>query len=207
MDFSQGDFEELLSWLDPNDRDSAGRKYLSIHAGLTRIFVREGFARAEDFTDEVITRVIRRLPKIRTDYVGEPARYFWGVLRNVLREGWRPKEITMDEIPVPSIRITNKSDEYECLMRCLQFLDAGKRALILDYHVYDGGDKIAVHRNMAEELGITKGALRGRAHRIRTDLEECVRKCVQSLRKTKPLAQDIVNSEALTPDIYHGPSR
>ncbi|MFY9619284.1 MAG: hypothetical protein WAQ99_05690 [Pyrinomonadaceae bacterium] len=189
MDFSQGDFEELLSWLDPNDRESAGRKYLSIHEGLTRIFVREGFARAEDFTDEVITRVIKRLPDIRTNYVGEPARYFWGVLRNVRREIIRPKEIATDEIPVASIRITNKSDEYECLMRCLQFLDARKRDLILDYHVYEGHDKIETHRTMSEELGITENALRGRAHRIRFDLEECVRKCVQSLRKTKSLPE------------------
>lgn len=183
MDFSQGDFEELLSWLDPNDRDSAGRKYLSIHAALTRIFVREGFARAEDFTDEVINRVIKRLPEIRISYVGEPARYFWGVLRNVLREGWRPKEIATDEIPVAAIRITSKSDEYECLMRCLQFLDAGKRDLILDYHVYEGHGKIETHKTMAEELGITEGALRGQAHRIRVKLEECVLKCVQSLGK------------------------
>jgi DNA-directed RNA polymerase specialized sigma24 family protein len=186
LDFSQGDFEELLSWLDPNDRDSAGRKYLTIHAGLTRIFVREGAARAEDFADEVIRRVIKRLPEIRIDYVGDPANYFGGVARYVVRELVRPKEIATDEIPVGSIRITNKSDEYECLKRCLRFLDAGKRDLILDYHVYQGHDKIETHRTMAEELGITEGALRGRAHRIRSDLEECVLKCVQSLRKTKP---------------------
>lgn len=185
MDFSQEDFEALLSWLDPNDRDSAERKYLSIHAGLTRIFVREGFARAEDFADEVIDRVIKRLPEIRTDYVGDQARYFWGVARNVVREGWRPKEITTDEIPVATIRITNKSDEYECLIRCLKFLDAKKRELIHDYHVYEGHERIETHKNMAEELGITEGALRGQAHRIRVKLEECVLKCVQSLRKTK----------------------
>ena len=185
MDFSQEDFEELLSWLDSDDRDSAGRKYLSIHAGLTRFFVAKGFARAEDFTDEVITRVIKRLPDIKTNYVGEPARYFHGVARNVLREGWRPKEIATDEVPVASITITNKSDEYECLIRCLQFIDARKRELVLDYHVYEGHDKIETHRTMAEELGITEGALRGRAHRIRVDLEECVLKCVRGLRKTK----------------------
>lgn len=186
MDFSREDFDALLNWLDPNDRDSAGRKYLSIQAGLTRIFVREGFARAEDFTDEVINRVIKRLPEIRTNYVGEPACYFWGVLRNVLREIIRSKEIATEEIPVGSIRITNKSDEYECLMRCLQFLDAEKRDLILDYHVYEGHDKIETHKTMAEEQGITENALRGQAHRIRVKLEECVLKCVQSLRKTKP---------------------
>lgn len=207
MDITQEAFDDLLTWLDPNDRDSAGRKYLSIHAGLTRIFVAKGFARAEDFTDEVITRVIKRLPEIRTNYVGEPVRYFRGVAKNVVREGWRPKEIATDETSVASIRITNKSDEYECLMRCLQFLTPMKRDLILDYHVYEGHDKIETHRTMAEELGITEGALRGQAHRIRVKLEECVLKCVKSLRKTKPLAEDIVNSEALTPGIYHGPSR
>lgn len=207
MDLSQEDFEALLSWLDPNDRDSAGQKYLSIHAGLTRIFVAKGFARAEDFTDEVITRVIKRLPEIRIDYVGDPARYFWGVARNVMREIVRLKEIATDEISVASIRITKKSDEYECLMRCLKFLDPGKRELVLDYHVYEGHDKIETHKIMAEELGITEGALRGRAHRIRSDLEECVLSCVKSLRKTKPLTEDIVDSVALTRSVDHGPSR
>lgn len=175
-------FDDLLDWLD-SDRDSAARKYETIRAGLIRIFVAKGFSDAEDLADEVITRVTKRLPEIRDTYVGEPARYFHGVARYVILEAYRPREIATDVTPVAAIQVTNRSDEYECLIRCLQFLTRNKRELILDYHVYEGHNKIEHHRIMAQELGISEGALRGRAHRIRTDLEECVLKCSQDLRK------------------------
>jgi RNA polymerase sigma factor (sigma-70 family) len=206
VDITQEAFDDLLTWLNP-DRELAGRKYETIRAGLVRIFVAKGFVDAEDLADEAILRVSRRLPEIRTTYVGEPARYFHGVARNLIRETFRRKEVATDLGPIAAIQITNRSDEYECLMRCLQFLNPVKRELILDYHVYEGRDKIEVHEIMAQELGISENALRGRAHRIRAEVEECVLKCVKSLRKTKPIAEDIVNSEALNPDIYHGPSR
>ena len=206
MDITQEAFDDLLTWLNP-DRELAGRKYESIRAGLVRIFIAKGFAEAEDLADEAIMRVGKRLPEIRAAYIGEPARYFHGVARNLIRETFRRKEVATDLGPIASIQITNRSDEYECLMRCLQFLTPVKRELILDYHVYEGRDKIEAHEMMAKELGISEGALRGRAHRIRSEVEECVLKCVKSLRKTKPLAEDIISSEALTPGIYHGPSR
>jgi RNA polymerase sigma factor (sigma-70 family) len=175
-------FDDLLAWLDP-DRDKAARKYETIRSSLIRIFVAKGFNDAEDLADEVITRVTKRLPEIIDSYLREPARYFHGVARNLVREAYRRKEIATDVTPVASIQITNRSDEYECLMRCLQFLTGSKRELILDYYVYEGHNKIKHHRIMAEELGISEGALRGRAHRLRTELEECVLKCAQSLKK------------------------
>ena len=206
MDTTQEAFNDLLTWLNP-DRELAGQKYETIRAGLVKIFVAKGFPDAEDLADEAILRVSKRLPEIGATYVGEPALYFHGVARNLIREAFRRKEIAIDLGPVASIQITNRSDEYECLMRCLQFLTPDKRELILDYHVYERHDKIETHESMAQELGISEGALRGRAHRIRSELEKCVFKCVNGLRKTKPVAEDIVNSEALTPGIYHGPSR
>src|SRR5207248_10441870 len=38
-----------------------------------------------------------------------------------------------------------------------------------------------LHRRMAEELGISVGALRTRSHHIRRDLEKCVLQCANSL--------------------------
>jgi RNA polymerase sigma factor (sigma-70 family) len=179
-------FDDLLDWLDP-DRDLAAQKYETIRAGLIRIFVGKGFSDAEDLTDEAFRRVTKRLPDIRDSYVGEPAFYFHGFARNLIREAYRTKEIATDVIPVSSIEITNRSDEYECLLRCLEFMDPAKRELILDYHAYHGQDKVEQHEIMARELGISEGALRGRAHHIRAKLEECVLKCTQSLRsKQKP---------------------
>ena len=197
LTITQEPFDDLLAWLDA-DRDRAGQKYETIRSGLVRIFVARGFSDAEDLADEAITRVVKRLPEISAGYVGEPARYFYGVARNITLEASRRREITTDISPVALIQITNKSDEYECLMRCLRFLSPQKRDLILDYYLYEGHDKIEHHKRMAEELGISDGALRGRAHHIRTGLEKCALQCTQNLKQeTKAVAADIVNSGAV----------
>jgi RNA polymerase sigma factor (sigma-70 family) len=168
----------------------------------------KGFSDAEDLADEAISRVNKRLPEIRDSYTGDPASYFHGVARNLIRETYRRKEIATDVSPVAGIQVTNRSDEYECLLRCLQFLSPVKRELILDYHVYEGHDKIEHHRIMAEELGISEGALRGRAHHIRVKLEKCVLECTQNLRKeTKTVSASIVDSGAGTRSVNNGRGR
>lgn len=172
-----------------------------------RIFVAKGFHDAEDLADETISRVVKRLPEIIEGYVGEPVRYFHGVARNVILEAGRRKEIATD-VTLPSwIQTTNRSDQYDCLMRCLKFMTPVKRELILDYHVYEGHDKIEQHKRMASELGISHGALRLRAHHIRADLEKCVLRCTQTLRnETKGVAGNIVNGGTPDRNFSHGRS-
>jgi len=144
--------------------------------------VSKGFSDAEDLADETINRVMKKLPEIRDTYVGEPARYFHGVARYIVREVNRRKEIAVEEVPVVSIEDEVHSDEYDCLVKCLRFLSADKRELILDYYIYDGRDKIEQHQRMANELGITDGALRGRAHHVRGSLEKCIQKCIEQMK-------------------------
>jgi DNA-directed RNA polymerase specialized sigma24 family protein len=177
-------FDALLAWLDP-DREIAGQKYEIIRAGLIRIFVSRGFSDAEDLADETINRVAKRLPEIRESYVGDQVRYFHGVARFIIREMNRRREVAVDVVPVFSGETEVHSDEYDCLLKCLRFLPADKRELILDYYVYDGRDKIAQHRRMAEELGITEGALRGRAHHIRQTLEKCIQQCILRMKSNE----------------------
>lgn len=180
MDNSPPPFDALLAWLDP-DREAAGQKYETIRSGLIRIFIYQGFNDAEDLADLTINRVIGRLPEIRETYVGEQARYFHGVARNIIREARRRKETATDRIPECFTEITNTSDRHECLLECLKLIPAEKRELILDYYLYEGRDKIEHHRSMAAELGITEGALRTRAHHIRVTLEKCVSQCINRL--------------------------
>ena len=142
----------------------------------------KGFSDAEDLADEVINRVMKKLPEIRDTYVGEPVRYFHGVLRYIIRETGRRKEVAVEEVPVFSTEIGAHSDEYDCLLKCLRFLPGEKRDLILDYYIYDGRDKITQHQHMASELGITEGALRGRAHHVRANLEKCIQQCIERMR-------------------------
>ena len=144
-----------------------------------------GFSDAEDLADETINRVMKKLPEIRDTYVGEPAKYFHGVARFVLLEVGRRKEVATDEIPVVSVKPDVHTDEYDCLLKCLKFLAAEKRELILDYYIYDGRDKIVQHQRMAVELGITDGALRGRAHQVRGNLEKCIDQCMERMKSNE----------------------
>jgi len=149
---------------------------------LIRIFVSKGFSDAEDLADETINRVMKRLPEIQDTYVGEPARYFHGVSRYIIREMMRRKEVAVEEVPGVSAEAEVHSDEYDCLLKCLRFLPSDRRELILDYYIYDGREKIAQHRRMASELGITDGALRGRAHQARGNLEKCIQQCIERMK-------------------------
>ena len=145
----------------------------------------KGFNDAEDLADETINRVMKKLPEIHATYVGEPARYFHGVARFIIREMMRRKEVAVEEVPVIPTQTEVHSDEYDCLLKCLRFLPADKRELILDYYIYDGRDKIAQHRRMASELGITEGALRGRAHHVRGNLEKCIQNCIDQMKSNE----------------------
>src|SRR5215510_11972626 len=126
-------------------------------------------------------RVIKRLPEIKDTYVDEPIRYFYGVARYVIREAFRRKEVAFDVLPecLP-LRRSDGSALAECLRRCLRSLPGEEYELIHDYHIFEGRQKIESHREMAAELSITVGALRTRAHHIRSELHECVEKCLDS---------------------------
>jgi RNA polymerase sigma factor (sigma-70 family) len=176
--------EDLFDWLGPDP----GQQYEVIRTGLIRIFISKGFDDAEDLADLTIDRVVKKLPEIRDGYEGEKARYFYGVARNIIYEAWRRTEMATDNLPERLSRVPVRSDAYECLLKCLELLLREKRELILDYYLYEGKDKVGHHRQMAEELGITPGALRTRAHHIRRELEECVRQCVRNLTGKQKVA-------------------
>jgi len=177
-------FDALLDWLD-SDREKAAERYEIIRAGLIRIFVSKGLSDAEHYTDETIDRVIKRLPELRKTYVGDPARYFHGVARNVLLEYGRRKEVPTDTVPQRHTLESARSDTHECLSKCLKLLPRDKQEFILDYHLYQGHAKIQNHRQMAGELAISEGALRTRAHHLRVSLEKCVLRCIAQARENK----------------------
>lgn len=180
MTITKEQFDSLLTWLG-NDRDLAGRKYETIRSGLVRIFVSKGFSNAEDLADETINRVMMRLPDIMATYTGEPACYFHGVARNIIRESNRRKEVAAGAIDQRVDPKPESYEEHDCLGHCLARLPASKRDLILEYYLYEGSEKIQHHRQMAGELKITEGAIRSRAYQIRLHLENCMRQC--ALRK------------------------
>ncbi|MET0647934.1 MAG: sigma-70 family RNA polymerase sigma factor [Pyrinomonadaceae bacterium] len=170
-------FEALLGWLD-QCRDAAGQKYELIRHSLIKIFIARGSHDAEDLADMTINRVVGKLPEIKDGYVGDPAVYFYGVARNVLHESRRRKEVAVGVAQVVAVsEEAASSTEVECLRNCLALLPEEQRELMLDYYLNTKRLKIEHHKRMAEELGLSHGALRLRAHRIRGRLEDCVRRC------------------------------
>ena len=68
---------------------------------------------------------------------------------------------------------------------CLQELSTQKRDLILAYYAKEKQAKIDHRAEMARRLGISVDALRVKAHRIRTTLEECIKRCVERMAQNK----------------------
>ena len=174
----------MLSWLNA-DRELAGKNYETIRSSLVKTFVLNGFNDAEDLADETINRVMGRLPDIRIGYTSEPAYYFHGVARNVIRERRRRREISGERVEVVVEAQVEPSEKAVCLGRCLRRLSANKRNLILEYYLYEGHRKIEHHKDMAVELKRSTGAIRNRAHKIRSNLADCMRHCAL-IKKGQP---------------------
>src|SRR5690348_8269887 len=78
-------FELLLAWLNP-DRDEAWEKYQEIWDRLLKIFTYCRCRDVEELAGEVIKRVEPQVPKLQQDFVGDPARHFYGVAYKVVLE-------------------------------------------------------------------------------------------------------------------------
>jgi len=184
LNTTQEQLEALLAWLDPN-REVAGRKYETIHAGLTRMFISRGFSDAEHLADQTIQRVITLLPEVMDEKYEDRAPYFYRVAHYIILEARRRPEVTIDVVNVEARLENDISNTHEGLLKCLELLTEEKRELILDYHLYKGRDKIEQHERMARELGISVEALRSRAHHIRKTLKNCVEQRKKGYQKKR----------------------
>jgi RNA polymerase sigma factor (sigma-70 family) len=179
-------FDALLFWLDP-DREKAGEKYEVIRSGLIRGFRKHGCNLPEDLADETINRVARKLPEIAPTYVGDPARYFYGVAHNIHLEYLRrqpqfrplsPIEQPPRDIPSPDA-LDDIGAEYDCLTRCMHQLTPRAREMILLYYQGERQVKIKLRKQLAEKLGIKLTNLRLQAQRVRMNLKRCILLCLE----------------------------
>lgn len=170
------DFQNLLGWLGPNP-DQAATKYENIRRRLIRIFMHRGCVVAEDLADETIERVTKKISEIRKTYSpdDDPAPYFYRVSYYIHQEYLKRK---YDPAPPPPEEKEDLEPELDCLDRCLETLATEDRDLILAY--YPGQERnIDGRKKLAELLGLSLNALRIRACRLRSELEDCVRKCLK----------------------------
>jgi RNA polymerase sigma factor (sigma-70 family) len=165
-------------------------QYERLRGQLIRIFARRGCQFPQDLADETISRVMQKIDDIAPTYEGDPARYFYGVARNVYLEYTRrPKTVQLEE----NRRPTNVEDSehlrneeaHACLERCLNELPADERRLIFEYYQYEKTAKIDHRKELAEELGMGLNALRIRVFRIRQRLYDCVTSCTKSFVRRK----------------------
>jgi DNA-directed RNA polymerase specialized sigma24 family protein len=170
----------VLAVLDP-DPERAADRYEALRARLIRFFAWQGVPTAEDCADVTLDRVARRLVEGTRIFADEPASYFHGVARNVLREhraALAREARHRAAWPRPVIPGTEAGEERapasrECLERCLEELPGPERELLLEYYREGGATRVTRRREMAARLGIGSVALRVRMHRLRTRIERC----------------------------------
>jgi RNA polymerase sigma factor (sigma-70 family) len=190
-------FYKLLTWLDA-DREHAGEKYEKIRQRLIIFFQRRRVAPAEDqLADETITRVARKIDKGEDILVSNPSVYFLGVADNVIKEYWRKGDqqtTSLDDLP-PAVQpsrdpresehehelLEQEERRNECMEQCLERLSSGTRDLIVGYGEVERDERKEARKKLAEELGISAGALRSRVTRIRAHLRVCVNRCLKRL--------------------------
>lgn len=171
-------FEALLDWLNP-DREAAGKKYQEIRMRLIKIFACRGCCEPDDQADETIDRVTKKVRDIKDTYTGDPALYFYGVANKVHMEYLRRKPAPVSSVSSSLSDNDDDEKEYACLEKCMGKLTPDNRELVLEYYQEERRAKIEHRKQLAGRFGIALNALRIRAHRIRTVLQQCVTQCLQ----------------------------
>jgi RNA polymerase sigma factor (sigma-70 family) len=177
LSLTEEQFQQLLAWLD-KDPTRAGLKYEEIRRKLIIIFLNRNCEEVEDLADETINRVARKVCELKDSYVGDPARYFFGVAKRIFSEHVRKvsKRRRIEPLIVSS---SDSEPRLKCLDECLDQLDPDSRELILSYYQGKKQAKIQAHKAMEESLNINAGALRARTHRIRQKLQKCILACLE----------------------------
>lgn len=172
---TQKEFDGLLAWLDA-DPERAGEKYESVRRGLIDMFVYRGCNDAEELADETINRVARKVEEIAPTYEGDPRRYFYGVAKRLHQEYLKERPPAAWSPPAPMSE--ERERRLACLDRCIEPLTPENHELILLSYRDQKKAKIDTRKELCARLNMTSTALRVRVHRLRDQLEKCVRRCL-----------------------------
>jgi len=189
---SEQSFHSLLDFLDA-DRSRAALEYEKVREKLSRLFEWRGCIPGDEYADETIDRVCRKIEEGVERRPDNPYLYFHGVALNLIREHWRkpPREQPLETLPpalAPAVdphdaqRQASIAGEHErrlaCLHECLDRLPPASREMLTTYHLGGPGIHIGTRRGLAEVLNIPGGALRLRVFRIRRQMEKCLNQCI-----------------------------
>jgi len=168
---TQEDLDRLLSWLDP-DRDQAGERYEKIRRRLIGIFSSRGCYDADDLADKSINVVLSKIDWLLPNYVGDPAVYFYAVAKKIYLEDLKKKP--PPNVPPPDPTPPDVDQLNDSLDECLDELSPADRDLILQYHQFEKQEKIQNRKRLAEELQLSRNALRIKVCHLHSRLKQCI---------------------------------
>ena len=164
-------FDKLLLWLD-SDRNTAGTKYERIRYKLIRICACRGCCDAEDLADKSVDGVPSKVEGLIENYEGNPALYFYAVAKKIYLESIKKKPLPNPPPPTPDPAEVEQVHDY--LDDCLQELPRAESDLALRYHVGEKHEKIRNRKALADELKISRNALRIKVCHIHARLKDCI---------------------------------
>ena len=182
-------FQRLLDWLDEG-KNSDGRNYLEMQQRLVAYFDRKNCLTPNEYADETLNRVARRLEEEGAIKSETPAKYCYIVARFVFMEylrGMDKASVPIDDVLNQKLAAKDSEDEEKetkekmlnCLEHCTGKLEMANRDIIISYYFGEERVKIENRRALAQKLEISVNALSIRACRIRDKLEMCVGKCAE----------------------------
>jgi len=164
-------FDEFLIRLEP-DIASTALRYARLRHKLIRFFEGRSCRDGEGLTDETVQRLLKDLSVGKE--IAKPWSYLYGVATNVHREYSR-RIGRFVELKNDFESVVDEVDDFVgCATICLERLPDDKRRLVEQYYS-DRGSRI----ELAKRMGISLARLRLKIHRIKNELKECYRKCIQ----------------------------
>jgi DNA-directed RNA polymerase specialized sigma24 family protein len=169
--------QSLLNWLDPTP-EGAGHKYEEIRRRLMFIFRCRGCIFPDDLADKCFDRVATIISRPGFTYQGDPALFFYGVAKLMVKEHLRTRIFVKKGVEGESPE--SKEEQSRCLEKCMSKLTPQSAQLILDYYDQAERSKTVHRKSLADRLGMPLNALRIQTYRIRTVLRQCLLQCIQS---------------------------
>jgi DNA-directed RNA polymerase specialized sigma24 family protein len=159
---------ELLAIMDSHP-GRAEEKYLHLFATLVKYFEWNRKPDPEDMAQETLRRAFARFQEGQRITIEDPAGYFFGIARNLIRESWRAPQVEQleDQEPPrsePPFHNLTQGEQLVFLRECLGKLPKDEFEMLLAY--VEGEGEV-----WARKAGLPLGAMRMRIHRIRKRLE------------------------------------
>jgi|ERR1700754_888910 len=168
-------FEALLFRLEPELSDS-DRRYQQLRQKMIKFFVWRRCEDPDGLADETISRTVKNLSTGEEIRAENPYSYIYAIAKHVFMEYIREKK--KRELLVSNVTDHQQSvpDALpECRTECLKKLPEDKRFLMLRYYIgEENRDALAI------SLKLSLNALRLQVYRLKQELRDCEKKCLDN---------------------------